>query len=214
MLPNSSQLDQVCELSLRKRGKWENGIYILIASGSQHQLKEIRRKKNMERKINVIEKQNADKDTSQLSVGKHIPHKPQSQSIYHTAVNPLCVCLCVHVRPYGMCVCVCVYQRGKEMQSVLNYWVEFSRAEGQQARGEKKHAWLKIDVFLLSASASAEISNIAEVIISTVNCIKTISHERINLDKYERRLKSAQAVHQNNTLDCLILLTKNRIIKR
>ncbi len=55
----------------------------------------------MERKINVIEKQNADKDTSQLSVGKHIPHKPQSQSIYHTAVNPLCVCLCVHVVQTG-----------------------------------------------------------------------------------------------------------------
>lgn len=38
--------------------------------------------------------QNVGEDTSQLSVGKHIPQEQQSQSIYHITMK-LYVCVCV-----------------------------------------------------------------------------------------------------------------------
>lgn len=90
-------------------------LYLLVASATMGGDKE---KKNIGGKTRP-EKQNVDNDTSQLSVGKHIPHTQKSQSIYHTAESPSWVCLCVHMCLY--CMCVCLYQRGWEMQSTLNY---------------------------------------------------------------------------------------------
>ena len=59
-----------------------------------------------------IPRQNVGEDTSQQLVGKHLPHKQQSQSIYHTTVHQVCVFMSAHA--------VCV-STGREMQSVLNY---------------------------------------------------------------------------------------------
>ena len=66
----------------------------------------------------------------------------------------------------------------------------------------KKHDGLKIDVFLLSATPSAEISKFAEMIIPRVNIIKILSHDRINIDKYEQqdyKASDKMEVYQNNT---------------
>ncbi len=148
MFPNSSQLDQLSDPSF---GKWKKRENVLIATGSQRHSwwRWGREKHGKENKYNW--KQNVGEDTSQLSVGKHIPHKQQSQSIYHTVVNPSrsCVCVCVHVCPY--CMCVCTKGGGK----CRAYWIIELNFHGLKVseRGEKKTWLIKNRCFLIVCHA-------------------------------------------------------------
>lgn len=60
-------------------------------------------------------------------VGRKTP-SPQATITIHTSCDA-----CVFMSAHTVCV-----SAGREMQSVLNYWAEFSRAEGQWAKGGKK----------------------------------------------------------------------------
>lgn len=98
-----------------------------------------------ENKCNL--KQNVGEDISLLSVEKHIPHKQQSQSIYHTAFMPSWVFACLFI-PNSM---LCMYQsRGNVEHTKLLSWIFTG---WRSVRKEKNTYLIKNRCFLIVCHA-------------------------------------------------------------